>query len=253
MNILLLMAGSSDAFREAGYIYPKNLIEIQGLPLIQHVLQSLQKSIESLQEQNIQLICMIRAEENRYSYTGGVINLLASGTQVIEVQGKTTGAACTALLAIEYINNTEPLIIINGDQIVETDLVSVINDFQVRDLDGGTIVFEAVHPRWSYVRCNKEDLVVEAAEKRPISNLATAGVYYFAKGQDFVQATMNMIKKDAHVNNIFYVCPSFNEMLLQQAKIGIYKIPREKYFSLASPKGVEFYEEYLRNKIKINI
>ena len=248
MNIVVLMAGSNNDFREAGYTYPKNLIEIQGLPLVQHVLQGIQKSIKSLQKHTIQFICMILAEENHYSYTGGVINLLTSGTEVIEVQGKTTGAACTVLLAIEYINNTEPLIIINGDQILEVDLGHVINDFQLRGLDGGTIVFEAVHPRWSYVRCNQDGLVVEAAEKRPISNLATAGVYYFQKGQDFVQAAMMMIKKDAHVNGSFYVCPSFNQMLLNQAKIGVYKVIRNQYFSLATPKESELYEEYLRCK-----
>jgi dTDP-glucose pyrophosphorylase len=91
--------------------------------------------------------------------------------------------------------------------------------------------------------------VIEAAEKRPISRYATAGVYYFRQGKAFVQAAMEMIKKDAHTNGIFYVCPTFNELILEQAKIGVYKISRDSYFSIATPEGVQVYEEYLKEQI----
>lgn len=242
MNILLLMSGSSNAFQEAGYPYPKNLVEIDGLPLVQQVLDSL----SSLQQFDSQIICMIRREENRQHHTGTVINLLAPNAIVREVHGVTAGAACTALLAIEYINNDEPLAIINGDQIIETNLAATLSDFQYRNLDGGIVVFEAVHPRWSYVRCNSEGLVVETAEKRPISKLATAGFYYFSQGKYFVNSVMEMIKKDDQIGGNFYVCPTYNQMLLKQAKIGIHKIPREAYFSLATPQCVMAYEDHLR-------
>jgi dTDP-glucose pyrophosphorylase len=156
MNILLLMSGSSEVFQEAGYSYPKNLIEIDGLPLVQQVMESL----SSLRQFDSQFICLIRQEENRQHHTGSVIRLLAPDTIIHEVRGTTAGAACTALLAIEHINNDKPLVIINGDQIIETNLAATLSDFQYRHLDGGIVVFEAVHPRWSYVRCNSEGLVV---------------------------------------------------------------------------------------------
>ncbi|PHJ63515.1 hypothetical protein VF14_30770 [Nostoc linckia z18] len=244
MNILLLMAGGSEAFQEAGYAYPKSLIEIEGLPLIQHVIQSL----ESLYTSNSKLICMVRREENRRSYIGSVIHLISPQAVVIEIEQSTSGAACTSLLAVEQIDTQEPLVIVNSDQIIETNLSVVLGEFRYKGFDGGIIVFEAVHPRWSYVRCNSQGLVIEAAEKRPISNLATAGFYYFAKGQDFVNSAKSMIKKDAHISGQFYVCPVYNEMLLKQAKIGVYKIPRSAYFSLATPQNLHTYEEYLRHK-----
>ena len=241
MNILLLMAGSSDAFKEAGYTYPKNLIEIEGQPLLQLVIEKL----EGLIAADNHLICMVQREENRRSYISSVIHLLVPNATVLEVNKETAGAACTALLAIEHINTADPLVIINSDQILEVDLSEIFSEFQRQKLDAGTIVFEAVHPRWSYVRCNSDEFVVEAAEKRPISKLATAGVYYFAQGQDFVEAAISMIKKDAHVGNQFYVCPVFNEMLLKHAKIGTHHIPRSTYFSLANPQGLHIYEEHL--------
>jgi len=241
MNIISLMAGSSDAFKDAGYLYPKNLIEVEGMPLVQRVINNLY----GLRDQQ-QLICMVQREENRKNYTGSVIKLLVPNAKVLEVSAPTAGAACTAMLAIEEINNDEPLVIANGDQIVDVNLHSIISEFQHRELDGGIIVFEAVHPRWSYVRCNADGFVIETAEKRPISNLATAGVYYFAKGRYFVEAAMEMIKKGANVGGLFYICPSYNEMLLKQRKIGVHKISRGAYFSMATPQGVNDYEQHLR-------
>ncbi len=244
MNILILMAGSDEAFREAGYAYPKNLIEVDGLPIVQKVLASLAVFHTPANK----FICLLRKDENKRSYTSEVVRLLLPGVTVLEVPDLTAGAACTALLAIEQINNTDPLLIVNGDQVIEGDLGMIVTDFQQRGLDGGITVFEAVHPRWSYVKCDEQGLVVETAEKRPISNLATAGMYYFARGKDFVTAAMAMIKKDAQVEGVFYVCPAYNELILRQAAIGIYKIARSNYFSLSSPTGLQAYEEHLRRR-----
>jgi len=91
-------------------------------------------------------------------------------------------------------------------------------------------------------------LVVEAAEKRPISRLATAGFYYFARGRDFVDATSEMIKKDAHVNGQFYICPCYNELILRQRRIGVRVIPRSAYRSLAAPGDVHAYEAHLAGR-----
>jgi dTDP-glucose pyrophosphorylase len=242
MNILLLMAGGSEAFEEAGYLYPKNLVEIDGLPLAQRVIDS----VIGLRRYGSKFVCLVQTEEDQQYHTADVIRLLVPDAVVVEVPAPTAGAACTALLAIEHIGGEEPLLIANGDQILAADLTSIANEFQRRELDGGIIVFEAVHPRWSYVKCDEEGWVVETAEKRPISNLATAGMYYFARGSDFVTAAMQMIVKDAQVGGNFYVCPVYNELILKQGRIGVSKIRREEYFSLANPQGVHAYEEYLR-------
>lgn len=244
MNVLLLMAGSSDLFKEAGFPYPRSLIEIRGEPLIQHVIQGL----KPLYESSSRFICLVRRDENRRHHVGMVIQLLLPKAKVVEINSSTGGAACTALLAVDEIGTDEPLLIVNGDQVISANLNEVIADFHRRRLDAGTITFEAVHPRWSYVRCNAEGLVIEAAEKRPISKLATAGFYYFASGKQFVSSAKGMIRKNANVDGAFYVCPVFNEMLLSQARIGTFSIPRWAYFSLATPKNVADYEEHLSER-----
>lgn len=240
------MAGGDDAFRDAGYAYPKNLVEINGLPLIQRVTQQ----VQPLLKKGARLFVINRREENRQYHTASALKLLAPQVTIIELAQPTAGAACTALLAMEHISNDEPILICNGDIILETPIASMIDEFRRKKLDGGIVVFEAVHPRWSYVRCNAEGYVIETAEKRPISTLATVGLYYFRQGNDFVQAAMEMIRKGDHVENRFYICPSYNQMILKQAKIGVAKVAKDAYFSLATPQGVQSYEAHLKNRVQ---
>jgi dTDP-glucose pyrophosphorylase len=244
MNVLLLMAGPSDKYREAGEAYPKNLVEIEGRPIIQRVLEN----AAPLLGKKDRLILVLNREEILRFHTDAVARLLAPAAHICEAPGKTAGAACSALLAIDQIDNDDPLVICNGDQIVLADLPAALADFKKRQLDGGLIVFEGVHPRWSFVKCNAEGLVVEAAEKRPISRLASAGFYYFARGRDFVRAAERMILKDSHVEGVFYVCPSYNELLLENARVGVHLMPRQNYFSLATPQGAQIYTEHLKQK-----
>ena len=242
INILILMSGSSQAFKEAGLAYPKNLVEISGQPLMQHVLEQL-KPLKAIGGQNL---CIVKHDENAKHHIGAVIRLIDEEARIIEVRQDTAGAACSALLAVEHINNATPLVIFNGDQIIQADLPAIIADFQSKQLDGGIVVFEDLHPRWSFVKCDANGRVIETAEKRPISRLATAGFYYFARGCDYVQAAAAMLKKDAQVGGIFYVCPAYNELVLAQKNIGIHSINRSQYHSLTTPAGIAAYEVALK-------
>jgi dTDP-glucose pyrophosphorylase len=241
MNVLVLMAGDSGRFEEAGHVWPKNLIEIDGLPLIERVVGCLRPLLDA----GARPVFIVRRSEDDAFHTADVLRLRVPGATVVLVPDLESGAACTALLAIEEIGAEEPLLIYNGDQIVDEDLGAIADGFRARELDGGVVVFNAVHPRWSYVRTGADGLVVEAAEKRPISTLATAGTYYFARGGSFFDATMAMIRKDAHVSGRFFICPAYNELVLRQARIGVHEIDRTAYFSLATPQGVAAYEEHL--------
>jgi dTDP-glucose pyrophosphorylase len=244
INVLVLMSGPSDPFKEAGFSYPKNLVEIAGKPLLQRVLGSL----SSLSRIGARFFCVIREDENLQFHTGAVIRLLMPNANIIEVKGATAGAACSALLAIEHIGQDTPLVVVNGDQIIASDVCARVVDFQSRRLDGGVIVFEDLHPRWSFVKCDNFGHVLEAAEKRPISKYATAGFYYFARGDDFVAGASAMIAKNAHVGGNFYVCPVYNELILNQKTIGVSLIQRSEYHSLTNPASVATYEAVLHQK-----
>jgi dTDP-glucose pyrophosphorylase len=234
MNILVLAAGGSDAYDQAGYGFPKNLIEIENRPLLQRVLENL----SPLRALGAKFHIVLRREECQKYHTDQVVKLIDPVARVILSPSNTSGAACTALLAAGFIEDDAPLLIANGDQLVLQDHVSLVEYFMTMGWDGGIPVFDDVHPRYSFLKLGEDNLVVEAAEKRPISRNASAGRYFFRKGSTFVRCAKNMILKDAQVERAFYVCPVYNELVLEGGRIGVTSIQREHYVNLASPSGL---------------
>ncbi len=241
MKAFVLFSGGDKAFKEGGYLYPKNLTEIGSVPLIERVL----RGFESIIDNSDQLLLSMRQNEIDKYHTASVAKLLYPEVKIVSIPGMTKGAACAVLLAASDIDSDEELVVMNGDIIIEERLMPAIEDFRKRNLDGGAVTIESVHPRWSFVKCDDKGQIIEAAEKRPISKNATVGVYYFKRGHDYVEAAKNMIRKDAAVNGAFYICPVFNELILMQKKLGIYPIDRDNYYSLANPAGVEAYMKHL--------
>ncbi|MFR1908056.1 MAG: glycosyltransferase family 2 protein [Clostridium neonatale] len=238
MNILIPIAGSNAIID--GNQYSKGLYEIEKKIVIQHIYESLSKI------PNSNFIFILRKEDVKNYHLDDTLRLLNSDIKIIVSEGNTQGSACSCLLAIEHIDSEEPLLISGVDQLITRDWREVIEEFEGKNLDGGVISFDSVHPKWSYVKLNDEGYVVEAAEKRPISRTATTGQYYFKKGADFVEAAENMILKGASVDGQYYVCPSFNEMVLKQKRIGCIKIDTSEYFSLKDQRGMDAYEAYLK-------
>lgn len=243
MNILIPIAGIEIKNEENGYI--KGLYEIENKLVIQHIYESL-NVIE-----NANYIFVIKQEDVQKFHLDNTLKLLNPNSRIIITEGSTQGSACSCLLAIDYIDNDEPLIISGVDQIITRNWSDTVKFFEDNNYDAGVICFESIHPKWSYVKLEENGLVTEAAEKRPISMNATTGQYYFKKGKDFVQATKDMILKGASVNGQYFVCPSFNELVLKQKKIGSIKIDKDEYFSLKNQRGMDEYEEYLKKEKKI--
>ena len=231
MNVLILGAGQSESNSDDGN-YPLCLAEIKGVPLIQRLVNA------CLRIGTIHLIVAFRRSDIEKFHLHNVIEILAPTARVVSANNDTRGAACTALLATGYIDNADELLIINGNEFIEIDYSTIVTDFRRRMLDAGTVTFPSIHPRYSYVRLSDDDMVIEAAEKRPISRHATAGFYWFARGADFVRAAQTMIYKDASVNGNFYICPVLNELVLEQARIGRFLIDINQYCPLKTARQI---------------
>jgi dTDP-glucose pyrophosphorylase len=107
------------------------------------------------------------------------------------------------------------------------------------DCDGGIVTFKSTHPKWSFAKVNESGLVTEVAEKNPISDIATVGVYYWKKGSDYVRYAEQMIEKNLRVNNEFYVCPVFNEAIQDNKEIRTFEIT--KMWGLGTPEDLNTY------------
>jgi HAD superfamily hydrolase (TIGR01509 family) len=205
MNVLIPMAGEGSRFAKQGYTFPKPLIEINGKPMIQVVVENL--NIEA------NYIFIVRKEHYEKYSLQYLLNLISPNCKIILVDSLTEGAACTTLLAKEFINNDEPLLMANSDQFVEWNSNECLYAFSADGIDAGIVTFNATHPKWSYAKLGEDGFVSEVAEKKVISDIATVGIYYWSKGSDYVKYAEQMIEKNIRVNNEFYVCPVFNEAI----------------------------------------
>jgi dTDP-glucose pyrophosphorylase len=171
LNVLVPMAGAGSRFAQQGYTFPKPLIEVNGKPMIQVVVENL-----NIEAHYIFIVQQEHYEKYNLKY---LLNLIAPGCDIVQVNGITEGAACSTLLAKDYIDNDSPLLIANSDQYVEWNSNECMYAFSADSIDGGILTFESSHPKWSYVKLGHDGFVNEVAEKQVISNHATVGVYYW--------------------------------------------------------------------------
>ena len=148
---------------------------------------------------------------------------------------------------MKYINNEEPLLIANSDQIVDINIAGFINDCMERNLDGSILTFKDKYkdPKWSFARIDDNGLVEKVKEKEAISDLATVGIYLYTQGKFFYKACKDMMAKNDRVNNEFYTCPTYNYAIKDNKKIGIYNIDRYKMHGLGTPEDLCKYLEII--------
>jgi HAD superfamily hydrolase (TIGR01509 family) len=233
LNVLIPMAGAGSRFEAAGYTFPKPLIEVRKKPMIQVV-------VENLNIDANYIYVVQKSHREKYNLDT-LLNLLTPGCKIVEVDEITEGAACTALLAKEHIDNNNPLFFANSDQFVEWDSNEFMYKMQETNADGGIVTFNATHPKWSFAKIDKQGLVTEVAEKNPISDIATVGYYYWKQGSDFVKYAEQMISKNVRVNNEFYVCPVFNQAI--EAGLQIRTFNTDGMWGLGTPEDLNYFLE----------
>ena len=233
MNVLIPMAGAGSRFAAAGYTFPKPLIEVNGKPMIQVVTENL----------NVEAHFIYIVQKSHYDKYNlkQLLNLISPGCDIVQVNSLTEGAACTTLLAKELINNDEPLLMANSDQYVEWNSNECLYAFTADGVDGGIVTFRATHPKWSFAKLGDDGFVTEVAEKNPISDIATVGIYYWKKGSDYVKYAEQMIEKDIRTNREFYVCPVFNEAIADGKKIRVKDVP--KMWGIGTPEDLNYFLE----------
>ncbi len=239
MKILVPMAGAGSRFARAGYSFPKPLISVKNLndkPMIQVITENL-----NIQAEYIFIVQKEHAEKYNLKQ---MLSVISPKCKIVEVDHLTEGAACTTLLAKEFIDNDEPLLIANSDQFVEWDSNEFMYSMQGDKIDGGILTFTNTHPKWSYVRLDDNGFVTEVKEKEVISNEATVGIYYWSKGSDYVKYAEQMIAKNIRVNNEFYVCPVYNEAIKDGKQVKIFHI--NKMWGLGTPEDLLYFQDHYK-------
>lgn len=235
VNILIPMGGRGQRFKNAGYTTTKPLIDVNGLPMIQRVIENLDI---------IGRYIFLISTEDYYQYNlSKMLTTFCNISEckiILEDPNTRRGAAAACLLAKNLINTNEDLIIANSDQLVDWSSSKFLSDMKDKNADGGILTFTSTESKWSFAKVKDgTNAVIEVAEKNPISDKATAGIYWFKHGSDFINGVEQMIAKDIRVNGEFYVCPVFNE-LINSGKI-IIDYPIKSMIGLGTPEDLEMY------------
>ena len=232
VNILLPIAGNGSRFFEVGYKQPKPLIKI---PYENKTI--LQKSLESIKSDNATLIFIVRQDHvDIFNIDEYLIQNFGKRTKIIISPDRTDGAVCSCLLAEEYINNENPLIIFTPDCYFEP----CFNYLEVDDkYDGAVGVFYSDSEAHSYVTTTNNGILKQAAEKQVISHHAVGGLYYYKKGSDFVSCSREMLGDKKKSKGEYYICPVFNYMIKNNKKIIVQE--QTTHHILGTPRDLETY------------
>ena len=233
MTFLIPCAGLGARFHSN---IPKPLIEVlEGRPMLELVLENLR------QQEDHRFICCILKEHDLKFNLSQEIKKFAPYIDICIVEKLRDGPASTCYEARGIIDEHDELIIINCDQIIEDfNIKEFLRFTHSHDYDGVLGTFFSRSPKNSYVKLNDDGLVVEAQEKKVLSEYATNGLHYWKRASYFFESYCIMVEKNARTLNEFYVAPSYNYLINDGKRIGAYHF--NEHYPIGIPSDLEYYK-----------
>lgn len=233
MNILIPMAGLGSRFQKAGIREPKPLITVLGKTLIEW-------SVSSFDVEGRFIFITREFDDPEYNtQLSALLKLLRPESIEIKISTVTSGATETALLAREYIDNDEPLVIYNCDQYINWDAQQFLEFVQTNDCDAALVLYNSRDPKNSFAEID-DSRITSLVEKQAISNHALIGFHYWAHGQDFVDSADELMRNfRIEGNPECYISETFN--YLEDVEILPYHVADHVYVPLGTPEDVAKY------------
>ena len=235
MNIVIPMAGCGARFRNNGFEVPKPLIDVNGVPMVK-------AAVDSLRLDGKYIFITYNYENECFNKKiKDAIYASRSNPKIISINYVTQGPASSALLAKELIDNEEPLLITNCDQIMKWNSDQFLKAISANPhRDGIVVTYFSTTEKNSYVELEK-NRAVKFAEKKVISMHSLNGIHYWKCGKDFVRSAEKMISKNIRVNNEFYISESYNQLIEEGRNIGIYEISPAEHCAIGTPEDLMNY------------
>ena len=237
---LIPMAGEGQRFIDAGYITPKPMIEINGLPMVV-------KAAKCLPPADL-WIFICRESHIKIQKIDKILIKYFPGAIIISVDRLTEGQASTCLLAADYLSQDDILTIGACDNAMVYNKIKFNSNLKVHDaliwtFRNNPLVLQ--NPEmYGWVSINKSCLVNGVSCKTPISDKplndhAIVGCFTFHRAEYFLECTNNMINKNRRINNEFYLDIVLDECVLNGYSVFPFEI--DNYICWGTPKDLEQY------------
>ena len=245
--IVIPMAGLSRRFSEAGYRLPKYMLDLHGRSVFAHAVSSFEAYF------GLEPFLFIARDEagtpafiERETAALGVAR-----AQTVILSEPTRGQADTVMLGLDEagVSRDEPLTIFNID--------TIRPGFRHPDAPWAAAAagyLEVMHgddPGFSYVRtdpCFSDERVLETAEKRVISNLASTGLYQFRTAQLFADAFNAQAGRGASAGEL-YIAPLYNALIGRGLPVHHRRVPEREVIFCGTPAQ---YEALLRSPERLS-
>jgi hypothetical protein len=219
MHVIVPLAGP-DFVRADGSI--KALELFQGQPLLKYALDSRPWASKAKSYSFVLYDC---DETRRFAHVH--LSQWYRGCSIVYLSAFTRGAAISALAGLSVLHEFRQPLIIDLADIIYNSNINIGQVLEAEQSIGGiALVFESHNPQYSYLACDSNGQVVEAAEKKVISDQASAGTYIFRNCATALKAVAHAIENESSQthNDLFYVCPLFNGILAQGKQVALARV-----------------------------
>ena len=252
MQIIIPMSGIGKRFLEAGYVDPKPLIEVDGSPMIHHVIDLFPG------ETNYHFICNDDHLQNTNMRKILLDKVPSSKIHEVSVNNR-KGPVDAVLQILESISDSEECIVSYCDYGTVWDYKEFLKEMRNNYCDGGIASYIGFHPHMlgsdNYAFMKHTNMwVSDIQEKQPFTDnkmeeYASNGTYYFRSGYIMKEYFKKLVDKKMDLKGEYYVSLVYKLMCQDSLKVKIFEI--QKMLQWGTPKDLEEYmtwSDYFRKR-----
>ena len=226
MHIIVPMSGIGKRFLDAGYKDPKPLIEVEGKPIIAHVVDMFPG------ETKFTFIC--NEEHLATTKMRTVLQELVPTANILSIPPHKKGPVYAVSLVYALIDDEEEVIVNYCDFGKDWDYKSFLDDVRKNQADGAISAYRGFHPHmlgtvnYAFMR-EKDNWMLEIQEKKPFTNdrmseYASDGTYFFRTGKILKKYFDRTMERDIAVNGEYYASVVYNLLVEDGLKVRIFEI-----------------------------
>ena len=244
MKIVIPMSGMGNRFVKAGYQTPKALIEMDGIPIIEHVVKMFPL------EEDFVFICNSKhLEETNMS---AMLQKIAPKGKIVEIPPHKKGPVFAVHYIENLIDNEEEVIVNYCDFSCYWNYAAFLDHTRSRNADGAVPAYKGFHPHmlgttnYAFMRDEKQ-WMLEIKEKEPFTDnrmkeYASMGTYYFKKGAYVKKYFKRLMDEDINLNGEYYVSLIYNLLVSDGLNVSIYDV--QHMLQWGTPQDVEEYNGF---------
>lgn len=251
------MSGFGERFRRAGYEIPKPLIEVEGRPIVGHVVD-LYPGIEK-----VTFICNKQHIEDSNFEMESKLKSIRPDANIKIIEPHKLGPIHAILNVIDSFDPEEPVIVNYCDFTCIWDFEAFKKFVVDNKSDGCVIGYTGFHPHmlgsknYAYVKIDN-GLPVDIQEKQPytkdpMSEFASSGSYYFSSVSLMRDCFEEVVAKDLNVNGEYYVSMAYKPLFSQNKNVSVF--PVEHFMQWGTPEDLAKYNWFsslfrIKNELK---